>query len=132
VVPLFTVILAFKSYIKTMLLPENYFKALSDETRLRCIMLLYKEGELCVCELTTALELSQPKISRHLAQLRQSRLLVDNRSSQWIYYKINPELPAWALTVLSETEQAMSEVEIYQQDRNRLHSLASKLQNGCG
>jgi ArsR family transcriptional regulator, arsenate/arsenite/antimonite-responsive transcriptional repressor len=118
--------------MKTMLLPENYFKALSDETRLRCMMLLYKEGELCVCELTTALELSQPKISRHLAQLRQSRLLVDNRSSQWVYYKINPELPAWALAVLSETEQAITEVEIYQQDRNRLHSVSSKLQNGCG
>lgn len=114
-----------------MLLPEIYFKALSDETRLRCLMLLYKAGELCVCELTTALELSQPKISRHLAQLRQIGLLVDSRSSQWVYYKINPELPAWALDVLTATEQATAAVEVYQNDRNRLHSLASKLQKGC-
>jgi ArsR family transcriptional regulator len=114
-----------------MILPENYFKALSDQTRLRCLMLLYKEGELCVCELTAALELSQPKISRHLAQLRQTGLLVDSRSSQWVYYKINPELPAWVLDVLTATEQATTVIEIYQNDRNRLHSLASKLQNGC-
>jgi ArsR family transcriptional regulator len=117
--------------MNSLLLPENYFKSLSDETRLRCLMLLYKEGELCVCELTAALELSQPKISRHLAQLRQTGLLVDSRSSQWVYYKINPALPAWALAVLAATEQAIVALAIYQQDRSRLHSLASRLKNSC-
>lgn len=114
-----------------LLSPEIYFKALSDETRLRCMMLLYKEGELCVCELTFALELSQPKISRHLAQLRQIGLLVDNRSGQWVYYKINPELPAWVVEVLTAATQGIAHSELYQADWNRLHSLSSKLQNGC-
>ncbi|MFP4696420.1 ArsR family transcriptional regulator, partial [Thiohalospira sp.] len=41
---------------------EQFFRALSDGTRLRCLMLLQAEGELCVCELTYALELPQPRI----------------------------------------------------------------------
>jgi ArsR family transcriptional regulator len=83
-----------------MLSPLFIFKCLSDETRLRCMALLHKEGRLCVCELTTALELSQPKISRHLALLRQHQLLLDSREGQWVYYCINPELPAWLSVVL--------------------------------
>ena len=49
---------------------DQFFKALSDLTRLRMLVLLSHEGELCVCELTHALDEIQPKISRHLAQLR--------------------------------------------------------------
>lgn len=53
------------------------FKNLSDETRLGIVLLLREMGELCVCDLCTALEQSQPKISRHLAMLRESGLLLD-------------------------------------------------------
>ena len=55
--------------------PEILLKSLSDQTRLRSLMLLMQEGELCVCELTYALNLIQPKISRHLASLRDIQLL---------------------------------------------------------
>jgi ArsR family transcriptional regulator len=48
------------------MLPLELFKALSDITRLQCILLIQQEQELCVCELMAALELSQPKVSRHL------------------------------------------------------------------
>ena len=117
--------------MKRKLLPENYFKVLSDETRLRCVMLLYKEGALCVCQLTAALELSQPKISRHLAQLRQSGLLLDSRVGQWVYYKINPELPTWMLEIFVCAEQGIADIELYQADLNRLHSLSDGLENNC-
>jgi ArsR family transcriptional regulator len=117
--------------MKPLLLPENYFKALSDETRLRCMLLLYKEGALCVCELTAALEYSQPKISRHLAQLREKGLLVDSRIGQWVYYKINPALPIWMLAALAATEQGLCDVDIYQQDRSRLHSFSKRLKDNC-
>ncbi len=113
------------------LLAENLFKCLSDETRLRCIMLLSKQGELCVCQLTAALELSQPKISRHLAQLRQTGLLVDKRVGQWVYYKLNPELPAWAFAVLIATAQAVTEKDIYQQDLYRLRTLLTNKHKRC-
>lgn len=82
--------------------PVQFFKCLADETRLRSLMLIEREGELCVCELTAALGESQPKISRHLAQLRQSELLLDRRQGQWVFYRINPSLPDWARTVLNE------------------------------
>ena len=52
------------------------FKNLSDETRLGIVLLLREMGELCVCDFCTALDESQPKISRHLAMLRESGLLL--------------------------------------------------------
>lgn len=88
----------------------DLFKALSDETRLRSLMLINAEEELCVCELMQALQESQPKVSRHLAQLRKIGLLLDKRQGQWIYYRINPNLPAWALRVIDETCSANSDL----------------------
>ena len=53
-----------------MITPTELFTLLSDQTRLRCILLLIKEKEVCVCEFTHILNSIQPKISRHLAYLR--------------------------------------------------------------
>jgi ArsR family transcriptional regulator len=64
------------------------FKALADETRLRILALLL-EGELCVCEIIAALELPQSTISRHLAYLRNSGWVKDNRQGVWMYYRLN-------------------------------------------
>jgi ArsR family transcriptional regulator len=81
--------------------PTTLFKSLADETRLRAVLLIVREGELCVCELMSALNDSQPKVSRHLAQLRASGLLLDRRQGLWVYYRLNPQLPGWALAVLN-------------------------------
>ncbi|MEO9274926.1 metalloregulator ArsR/SmtB family transcription factor [Marinomonas sp. 5E14-1] len=54
--------------------PSLFFKALADDTRLRCLLLIKQFTELCVCELMEALNETQPKISRHLAQLRKNGL----------------------------------------------------------
>lgn len=83
--------------------PIQFFKCLADETRLHSLLLIEREGELCVCELTAALQLSQPKISRHLALLRQCELLLDRRQGQWVFYRINPNLATWARAVLQQT-----------------------------
>ena len=63
------------------------FKALSDETRLRLVVLLYKR-ELCVCQIEAALGISQTKASRHLAILRRAGLLKARRDGLWIYYTL--------------------------------------------
>lgn len=89
-----------------MLNPAVVFKCLSDETRTRATLLITREGELCVCELVCALNDSQPKISRHLAQLRACGLLLDRRQGQWVYYRLNPELPKWVRTILETTLEA--------------------------
>ncbi|TQV73627.1 metalloregulator ArsR/SmtB family transcription factor [Aliikangiella marina] len=83
--------------------PVVFYKSLADDTRLRSLLLIETEAELCVCELTHALGEIQPKISRHLAQLKKNGLLVDRRQGQWVFYRINPNLPKWAKQVIKET-----------------------------
>ncbi len=58
-----------------------------------------------------ALDASQPKISRHLAQLRACELLHTRRQGQWIHYRLNEELPDWALTVIGELTAALPDSE---------------------
>lgn len=84
----------------TSLEPLRLFKCLGDETRLMLMLLIHREGELCVCEMIHALDLSQPKVSRHLAQLRQCGLLADRREGQWVYYRLAANLPDWVMAVL--------------------------------
>lgn len=79
----------------------NFFKCLADQTRLDILMLIVKQGERCVCDLTVTLDLSQPKISRHLALLRANGVLQDRRQGQWIYYSLAADLPQWCLDVLN-------------------------------
>ncbi|AMB87573.1 ArsR family transcriptional regulator [Pseudomonas agarici] len=83
--------------------PVELFKCLADDTRSRIALLVLREGELCVCELMAALELSQPKISRHLAQLRSGGLLTDRRQGQWVFYRLHPQLPPWVSALLQGT-----------------------------
>ncbi len=90
------------------LTPAEVFKCLADETRARITLLIASRGELCVCELTVALDQNQPKVSRHLAQLRSCALLEDRRQGQWVYYRLHPELPAWIRALLTEVAQANS------------------------
>jgi len=86
--------------------PTQFYKCLADDTRLRCLLMISQEKELCVCELTEALQESQPKVSRHLAQLRQCGLLTDRRQGKWVFYRLNPDLPEWCAEVLHTTYRA--------------------------
>jgi ArsR family transcriptional regulator, arsenate/arsenite/antimonite-responsive transcriptional repressor len=67
---------------------EALFMALADRTRLRLLNIM-ADGEVCVYDFTEALGVSQPKISRHLAYLRNSGLVNTRREGKWIYYSIN-------------------------------------------
>ncbi|RPE30875.1 ArsR family transcriptional regulator [Acinetobacter sp. BIGb0102] len=79
----------------------DFFKCLSDQTRLDILRLVLAKNSICVCELTEQLELNQPKISRHLALLRNLSILLDERKGQWVYYSLNPDIPEWAKSVLN-------------------------------
>ena len=100
--------------------PTALFAALANESRLRCLMLLSAEGELCVCELTQALGLSQPHVSRHLAQLREAGLVSDRREGIWVHYRVRPDLPAWVLGVLEQTAFGLVDQAPYRQDADAL------------
>jgi len=100
-----------------MIDPIQFFKCLSDETRLNATLLIYQEGELCVCELVGALNDSQPKISRHLAQLRNCGILDDSRRGQWVFYSMSKQLPGWSLEVLRAAQQANADtLEVLQKN----------------
>ncbi|VEB97080.1 HTH-type transcriptional repressor AseR [Cedecea lapagei] len=86
----------------TALTPLLLFKHLSEETRLSITLMLKAKTELCVCDLTAALEQPQPKVSRHLAMLRGSGLLQDRREGKWVYYRLSPHMPAWAAAVIEQ------------------------------
>ncbi|MFE9632311.1 ArsR/SmtB family transcription factor [Streptomyces sp. NPDC006463] len=68
------------------------FKALGDPVRLRLLSMIASRdgGEVCVCELTPAFELSQPTISHHLKLLRQAGLVDCERRGTWVYYWVLP------------------------------------------
>ena len=79
----------------------DFFKCLSDPTRLDILKIILERQNVCVCEITEILQLSQPKISRHLALLRNLSILLDERKGQWVYYRLNPDLPEWVNAVLN-------------------------------
>lgn len=83
--------------------PCTFFKCLADDTRLKSLLLIAKSKEACVCDLMTALELDQPKISRHLALLRKNSILIDERRGRWVFYKLHPSLPTWAQEIIFTT-----------------------------
>lgn len=86
--------------------PIAFYKCLTDDIRLKALMLSNYQGELCVCELMLALdEKSQPKVSRNLAVLKKANIISDRKHGQWVFYRINPGLPLWAKSVLAQTTE---------------------------
>jgi ArsR family transcriptional regulator, arsenate/arsenite/antimonite-responsive transcriptional repressor len=68
------------------------FKALADPVRLRLVSLIgaHQGGEVCVCELVTAFDLTQPTISHHLKVLREAGITDCERRGTWVYYWLVP------------------------------------------
>ena len=114
---------------KVTINPDQFSKCLADETRARLALLVAAEGELCVCELTCALDVEQPKISRHLALLRAGGVLADRRQGQWVYYRLHPQLPAWALQSLSLMHEGNR--DWLAPNRSRLQAMADRPQRCC-
>lgn len=84
----------------------DFFKCLSDDSRLCLALLIQSTGEACVCDLMAALEIDQPKTSRHLSDLRRCGVLESQRRGKWVYYQLHPKLPLWAHDVLKTTLEA--------------------------
>jgi ArsR family transcriptional regulator, arsenate/arsenite/antimonite-responsive transcriptional repressor len=67
-----------------------FFKVLADEARLQMLWLLFNHEELCVCDFTTVLDVTQSKASRHLATLKHARLVSDRKEGLWTHYALCP------------------------------------------
>lgn len=86
------------------------FKALADPIRLRLFSLIasHEGGEACVCDISPAVDVSQPTISHHLKVLKNAGLLESERRASWVYYRVIPDVLSSLAGILQSGELASS------------------------
>jgi ArsR family transcriptional regulator, arsenate/arsenite/antimonite-responsive transcriptional repressor len=95
---------------------EELFKACADQTRLRILNMLAREGEICVCHLVDVLQTNQPKVSRHLAYLKRVGLVADRKDRLWVHYRLATPLTEHAQRLLDCLNSCCAEVPEMQRD----------------
>jgi len=95
------------------------FRALADPTRLRLLNLI-ADREICVCYFVEILQMSQPKISRHLAYLRRAGIASARREGKWIHYRLAVPKDQIAASILQETLKHLREKSEMKRDISRL------------
>ena len=95
------------------------FAALSDRTRLRLLNLM-NGREVCVCYFVEILRQSQPKVSRHLAYLRNAGVVNARREGKWMHYSIERPADAGAAAILDTTLTSLRTDREMQSDLLRL------------
>ncbi len=98
---------------------ETFFMALADKTRLRLLNLM-REDEICVCFFSEVLEESQPKVSRHLAYLRNAGIVEARRDGKWMHYRIVKPANSFAAQVLDDTLDWLQSEEAMRRDYEKL------------
>lgn len=69
---------------------SSTLKAIADPARLRILSVLGSRGEVCVCDLTDPLDLSQPTVSHHMRVLHDAGIVERERRGKWVYYRTVP------------------------------------------
>lgn len=108
--------------------PEAFHQLLSDPIRLRAVTLLATHRSLCVCEIQEA----KPKISRRIRRLREGGVIVGERKSQWVHYRLADDLPEWCRAVIDQTHQAVKGDSPFVEDQQRLKAMAGGPAPMCG
>jgi ArsR family transcriptional regulator len=98
---------------------ERFFQALGDMTRLRLLNLM-GDQEICVCYFVEILGSPQPKISRHLAYLRNAGIVAARREGKWMHYRIVMPPHAGAARILRRTLAVLRVERALEADRARL------------
>lgn len=88
---------------------STILKSLGDETRLRMLGLLQAEGELCVCDVFEALQITQSRASRHLRHLVNAGFVQDRKEGIWVYFRIAETAGPVQAAVLSALADALAE-----------------------
>mgnify|MGYP000917688797 CR=1 FL=1 len=105
------------------------YKALSEDMRLRIVMLL-THGELCVCDLMAIFNEGQSKVSRHLIYLKHSGLVKSRRAGKWMHYSLNEPSGSHVDAQIAFMKQQFSQMPVFQDDEQKLKEV--KKQNICG
>lgn len=106
-------------------------KALSDPIRLRIVLLLQAEGELCVCDLIAVLGLPQSTVSRHLAYLKRSCWVDIRRDGVWMYYTLSRESCAICKELLAILKQHAGILPEAASDRKALVAVMKEKPTAC-
>jgi len=106
----------------------DVLKALSDETRLRILNLLY-EKELCVCDIMESLQISQTKASRHLIYLKNAGLVKDRKYAQWAYYSVSKDERMKFIDSL--VYDNLRTIELYENDIENLVKWLNQKNTNC-
>jgi DNA-binding transcriptional ArsR family regulator len=113
-------------------------KALADENRVRILLALRPE-ELCVCQIVAFLRLAPSTVSKHMAILKQARLVESRKEGRWVLYRLAQDRAATAAKqitdlvarLLADDPRAREDVkrlkQVLQQDRDAL----CRKQNRC-
>ena len=112
---------------------SDIYKSLADETRLRLLVLLQGQTELCVCDLMQALNMPQSTVSRHLAYLKKTGWVQDRRGGVWMYYSLRQELDPFLQAQLCLIISRLAGTESFRADQERLSLyLKNKDASACG
>ncbi len=106
----------------------DVLKALSDETRLRILNLLY-DRELCVCDVMATLQITQAKASRHLIYLKNAGLVKDRKQAQWVYYSLAKDDHLRFIDPL--VYDNLRSLPVYQQDLENQKNWLARKQGTC-
>ncbi len=106
-------------------------KALSEEIRIRLLLVLLKE-EACVCELMATFDMAQSKLSHHLIALRDAGFIKDEKRGKWNYYSIDTKsLDSMRKNLLGSLSSWLSDDSIIEKDRATLEKVKDRMQICC-
>ena len=97
----------------------NVTKALSDENRVRALMMLI-DGELCVCQIIEMLGLAPSTVSKHMSILRQAGLVETRKDGRWIYYRLAESHKSAAFEAVRWLEKHLKKDPVVLEDNKRL------------
>jgi len=98
-------------------------KALADAQRVRVLMML-KDGELCVCQIVEVLQLAMSTVSKHLSILEKAGLVNARKEGRWMYYR-RPSKKHHAQPVLSWLDASLCDDTDIRADRKILHKVTA-------
>ena len=107
----------------------SFGQAIADPTRVRILAALQR-GELCVCELADALEISQSTLSGHLQVLRQTRTVSTRKEGRWIYYSLDDRKAALVETMFSHIRLDIDSNSHLRRDSRRIERRLAIRENG--
>lgn len=110
-----------------MLTFMNTAKALADENRIRILMALHDNDELCVCNINELLELAPSTVSKHLFLLKNARLVKARKDGRWMFYRLNrdPEAPEMVAQALKWIMDSTLNEPVILADRKKLKQILS-------